>query len=122
MGVLDRLDHALALKTLAGPGQPQSGRSSCAGTMYARLMPICVGVMCDSCERVYFLAHPDTLQRIQVTGQPDPLPPYELKCVCRAVRGFDRTKMLPYRVSDVIRSRGFAERDQYEAMPGHALK
>jgi len=78
--------------------------------------------MCEMCERVYLLVHPDTAKRIQVTGQPDPHPPYELKCVCRAVRGFDRTKMLPYRVSDVTCSRGYAERDQYEAMPNRKLK
>jgi hypothetical protein len=89
---------------------------------HARLMPICVGVMCESCERVYLLAHPNTAQRIQVTGQPVPLPPYELKCVCKAVRGFDRTKMVPYRVSDVTYSRGYGERDHYDAMSSHTLK
>src|SRR6516165_2983719 len=74
----------------------QGGRMSVANykgrTRYSRLMPISVGVMCENCERVYFMAHPDTAKRIRVTGRPDPNPPYELKCFCRAVRGFDGTK------------------------------
>jgi hypothetical protein len=83
--------------------------------MYPRLMPISVGIMCEKCERVYFLAHPDAAEWVRATHQPDPHPPFELKCECRAVRGFDRAKILPYRVSDVARSRGYADRDQYEA-------
>ena len=78
--------------------------------------------MCEICERVYLLVHPDTAKRIQVIRQPDPHPPYELKCACKAVLGIDKTKMLPYRVSDVTCSRGYADRDQYEAMPSHKLK
>jgi hypothetical protein len=80
-------------------------------------MPICVGVMCEMCERVYLLAHPDTAKRVQKTYKPDPYPPYELKCACKAMCGFDRTKMLAYRVSDAACSRGYAARDQYEAVP-----
>jgi hypothetical protein len=26
--------------------------------VYPRLMPICVGIMCEMCERVYLLVHP----------------------------------------------------------------
>ena len=80
-------------------------------------MPICVGIVCEICERLYLLAHPDAPKHIQLTGLPDPHPPYELKCICRAVRGFDRTKMFAYRVSDMTYARGYAERGQYEAIP-----
>jgi hypothetical protein len=85
-------------------------------------MPICVGVMCEMCECVYLLAHPDSARRIQKTDKADPYPPYELRCACKAVRGFDRSKMLPYRVSDEACSKGYAGRDQYEAMPNRKLK
>jgi len=73
--------------------------------------------MCERCERIYLLAHPDGANRIQFTPLSDPHPPYRLKCMCRAERYFDRAQTLPYRVSEYTCSRGYADRDEYETIP-----
>jgi hypothetical protein len=80
-------------------------------------MPIRIAIMCEKCERIYLLAHPDSAKRIQVTPRSDPHPPYRLTCICRMEGYFDRTKTLPYRVSESACSRGYADRDEYDAVP-----
>ena len=80
-------------------------------------MPIRVAVKCENCERVYLVAHPDSSKRIRHTPRPDLHPPYELRCLCSMEQYFSRAQILPYRVSDYAVTRGFAERNQYEAVP-----
>jgi hypothetical protein len=80
-------------------------------------MPIRVAVMCERCERIFLLAHPDSAKRIQFTPGSRPHPPYRLTCICRAEQYFDRAQTLPYRVPEYICTQGHAERDEYDAMP-----
>ena len=80
-------------------------------------MPIRVAVMCEKCERIYLLAHPDSAKRIQFTPRSEPRPPYLLKCMCKVERYFDRAHTLAYRVSEYSCSRGYADRDEYDAIP-----
>jgi hypothetical protein len=50
--------------------------------MYAQSMPVRVGIMCEKCERIYLLVHPNNSQRIQFGPASDPHP-YQLRCACR---------------------------------------
>jgi hypothetical protein len=73
--------------------------------------------MCEKCERIYLLAHPDSAKRIQFTVRSDPHPPYRLTCMCGVGRYFDKSQTVPYRLSEYICSRGYADRDEYDAIP-----
>ena len=80
-------------------------------------MPIHFAIMCEKCERIYLLAHRDSGKRIRFTPSPDPHPRYRLTCICKVERDFDRAQTSPYRVSEHTCSRGYAERDEYDAIP-----
>jgi len=80
-------------------------------------MPIRFAIMCEKCERIYLLAHPDSVKRIHLTSGSEPHPPYRLTCICKAERCFGSAETLPYRVSELTCNRGYAERDEYEAIP-----
>jgi hypothetical protein len=70
--------------------------------------------MCEKCERIYLLAHPDNAQRIQFTRS-EPYP-YRLKCLCRAERHFDHAQLLAYMVSERVCDDGYADRNEYYAV------
>lgn len=80
-------------------------------------MPIRVAVMCEKCERIYLLAHPDSAKRIQFTPRSDTRLPYRLTCMCKTERYFDKGHTFPYRVSGYTCLRGYADRDEYHAIP-----
>ena len=84
--------------------------------MYAHSMPIRIGIMCEKCERIYLLVHPDNAQRIQFDPHSEPHK-YRLKCLCRAERHFDQEQLLPYMVSAPVCDEGYADRDEYYAVP-----
>ena len=85
---------------------------------YPRPMPVRVAVMCEKCERIYLLAHPDSGKRIRFTpSTSDSHPPYQLTCICRGERYFDKAHTLPYRVSEYTCTLGYADRDEYIAVP-----
>ena len=84
-------------------------------------MPIRVAVMCEKCERIYLLAHPDSAKRIQFTARSDPHPPYRLTCICKVERYFDAAQTLPYRVSDYTCSQGYADRNEYFPVPNQKV-
>ena len=68
-------------------------------------------------ERIYLLAHPDSAKRIHLASSSEPQPPYRLTCICTAERCFGSAETLPFRVSELTCNRGYAERDEYEAIP-----
>ena len=78
--------------------------------------------MCEKCERIYLLPHPDSAERIEFTPRSDPHPPYRLTCVCKAERRFDKRQTLPYRVSEFACVRGYAGRDEYDAIPNRCSR
>jgi len=80
--------------------------------MYAQSMPVRVGIMCEKCERIYLLVHPDNAKRIQFDPSADPHP-YRLKCICRAESHFGKAQVLPYFVSETACDNGYADRDEY---------
>jgi hypothetical protein len=84
-------------------------------------MPVCVAIMCENCERIYLLAHPENVNRIRFDPRFD-THAYILKCMCQSERRFDKTQTLPYRVSDTVYGLGYASRDQYEVMPNAKSK
>jgi len=100
-----------------------SDRSKTRGLclMYAQSMPVRIGIMCEKCERIYLLVHPDNAQRIQFDPASDPHP-YRLKCACRAERRFDKAQALPYMVSERSCDSGYADRDEYYAVPNRKSK
>ena len=72
-------------------------------------MPIHVGIICERCRKVHFIA---TSKRIEVAERDGS---YRLACMfpCGAMRHFRKEQMLPYAASDDVFSRGYAERDAY---------
>jgi hypothetical protein len=106
------------IRTLRFLSQEQARRPC---LMYSRSMPVRVGIMCEKCERIYLLVHPDNAQRIQFDPASDPHP-YRLRCTCRAERHFDRTQILPYMVSERVCDSGRADRDEYYAVPNQKSK
>jgi hypothetical protein len=74
-------------------------------------MPIHMGVMCDKCGTVHFIA---SSSGIQVSRTAKGM--YRLNCTppCSEVRDFRKESMRPYRVSDDVFGRGYAEEGEYE--------
>ena len=74
-------------------------------------MPIHVGIMCESYRKVFFIA---TSPRIK----PNPVTQgmYRLTCKppCVESKEFRKEAMQPYRVSEDVFNRGYAEENEYE--------
>jgi hypothetical protein len=79
-------------------------------------MPIRFAIMCEACERIYLVAHPERAKWIRFTPGSAPQPPFRLTCICRAERYFDSPQTVPYQVSESICGQGYAERDEYGAI------
>ena len=74
-------------------------------------MPIHIGVMCDRCRKVHFIGTSSAiLPGKSGTGM------YRISCPapCSEVREFGKDAMRPYRVSEEVFQRGYAEVDGYE--------
>ena len=85
-------------------------------------MPIHMGIMCDACRKVHFIATSPGIS--SATGGM-----YRLTCrfPCREVRDFRKEAMCPYRVPEDVFQRGYAEEGEYElvhavAEPPHRQK
>jgi hypothetical protein len=77
-------------------------------------MPICIGIACDRCGRVYFVAHPDQAGRIRFDRH-TLAAPYKLTCAaCRGIRYFEKREVKAYSVSQRAFGRGYAERSEYQ--------
>jgi hypothetical protein len=85
--------------------------------MYPPFMPIRIGIVCEKCKRLYLIAHSHNAEHIYFNQRSDPRSPYRLKCACRAERDFDLGQTLPYRVSESVCSRGYADQDEYDGIP-----
>ena len=77
-------------------------------------MAVHMGIQCDGCGRVYFIARTDRIEfsSSNLDGR------YKLTCVlpCKAVRYFTREEMQPYSVSTSCYERGYADRGQYQVL------
>jgi hypothetical protein len=74
-------------------------------------MPVHMGVMCESCHKVYFVA---TSRAIKPSGSADGM--CRLKCTppCSEVREFRKDSMRPYRVTEDVFRSGCANEGEYE--------
>ncbi len=74
-------------------------------------MPIHMGVICEACKRVYFVA---TSPRIKPSRTAEGM--YRLNCTpsCPEPKEFRKEGMHPYRISDDVFQRGYAEKGEYE--------
>jgi hypothetical protein len=74
-------------------------------------MPVHMGVMCEACGKVHFVA---TSRGIQLSRTVEGM--YRLTCnpPCPETREFRKEGMHPYRVSDDVFKRGYAEEGEYE--------
>jgi len=74
-------------------------------------MPIHMGIMCDKCRKVHFIG---TSSGIQLSRTAERM--YLLTCrfPCPEKREFRKESMRPYRVSDDVFRRGYAEEGEYE--------
>lgn len=77
-------------------------------------MPIHIGIMCERCRRVHFVATSSAVQFSRSGGGV-----YRLKCVppCGETKEFRKEGMQPYRVTDDVFNRGHALEGDYESIP-----
>ncbi len=77
-------------------------------------MLIHIGVICDVCRTVHFIAtSPHIAPSLVTPGM------YVLTCrrPCSETKEFRREAMRPYRISEDAFSRGYAHEDEYEVLP-----
>ena len=79
-------------------------------------MSVHVGIMCDACGRVHFIA---TSAGIEFSRTIEGM--YQLRCKrpCSFKTQFRKDEMRPYRVSDAVFERGYAEQSEYEQVQGY---
>ena len=70
-----------------------------------------MGIRCDACGRVYFIASSHVIKSSRTAQYM-----YLLSCMppCDQLKEFRRDAMYPYRVRDVVFKRGYADEDEYE--------
>jgi hypothetical protein len=73
-------------------------------------MPIHVGIVCESCERIYFIARTDRIEFLAETAE------YQLVCPrpCGMMRRFDKERLAPFSVATQHYNRGYANKGEYE--------
>lgn len=78
-------------------------------------MTIHMGILCDGCGTVHFIATSPGVELVTKIGGP-----YKVTCKppCDAVRQFRPDEMPSYRVADDVFSRGYAEPGEYEVVEG----
>ena len=76
-------------------------------------MPIHMGIMCQRCGNVHFIATSSAIQCGRQRGI------YQLNCPspCYGTRDFGREDMSPYRVADALFRRGYALECEYDSVP-----
>jgi hypothetical protein len=74
-------------------------------------MPIHMGIMCEACRKVHFVA---ASRGIGLSRTFEGM--YRLKCTppCPEVKDFRKEAMYAYRISDDVFQRGYAEEGEYE--------
>jgi hypothetical protein len=74
-------------------------------------MAIHVGIMCEACGKVYFVA---TSPGIELSRKDKGMYQFTCKRPCSAVKDFRRDGLRPYRASDDIFERGYADVGEYD--------
>lgn len=79
-------------------------------------MPIHVGIACESCERIFFIAKTDRIEFLSGTSE------YQLTCLppCGVVRRFDSHRLAPFSVRTQHYIRGYANKGEYELIRTNA--
>jgi hypothetical protein len=79
-------------------------------------MPIHMGIVCEACRKVHFIG---TSPGIRLSQRLEGM--YRLTCKppCPEIREFRKEGMHPYRVSDEVFKRGYAEEGEYELVQGN---
>ena len=74
-------------------------------------MPVHIGIMCERCRKVHFIA---TSPGIKLSERVEGM--YRLTCKppCPEMREFRKESMRPYRVLDEMFKTGYAEEGEYE--------
>ena len=77
-------------------------------------MPIHMGIVCEGCRKVHFIATSSGIQSSRFGGGI-----CRLNCPspCTKTREFSRADMHPYRVADEVFRRGHASEGEYELVP-----
>lgn len=78
-------------------------------------MAVHMGIMCDACGTVHFIATSPGVELVKTMDGP-----YKLTCKssCSAGKYFTKSDMRPYRVADELFNRGYAEPGEYEVVEG----
>ncbi len=75
-------------------------------------MPIHMGIMCEKCHKLHFIGTSSGIKPMPTPGM------YALCCrFCSETREFRKETMRPYRVSDQVFKTGYANEDEYVAIP-----
>jgi hypothetical protein len=74
-------------------------------------MPIHMGIVCEACRKVHFIA---TSPDIQLSRPTEGIYKFVCKPPCPEAREFRKEGMYPYRVSDDVFRRGYADEGEYE--------
>jgi hypothetical protein len=78
-------------------------------------MPIRMGIVCENCGTVYFVAS-SSRDRIRFDSQ---IGAYRLVCAssCKKMSFFQRTEIRAYQVTTNVFRLGYARRDEYQEVP-----
>jgi hypothetical protein len=81
-------------------------------------MPVAMGIVCQSCGRMYLVAHSANANRIVFPSKTTAISPsYRLTCDCSEVRYFHKREVTPHRISAYINRRGYGDREEYKQIP-----
>jgi hypothetical protein len=77
-------------------------------------MPIHMGIMCEGCRKIHFVATSSAIQ-----FRPSGGGVYRLNCPppCAQWKEFRKEGMRPYRIADDAFRRGYASKGEYEPIP-----
>ena len=78
-------------------------------------MAIHMGIMCETCGKVHFIG---TSPGIELSRKGKGMYQFTCKRPCPAVREFRKDEMRPYRASDYVFKRGYADVGEYELVQG----
>jgi hypothetical protein len=82
-------------------------------------MPIHMGIMCEACGVVHFVA---TSPGIKLSERVEGMYWLTCKAPCPEAKMFRKEAMRPYRVGDDMFNRGYAEEGEYELVEGSLRK
>lgn len=108
----DTLDYRTNVKRRGPPRETAlNSRGTASGRRPIKIMAIHIGIMCNVCSTVHFIATSPNIKASKLTAGM-----YRLKCnnPCFMTAEFRKESMQSYRVSEDLFTRGYAREGEYE--------